>query len=92
MLMPRAPSFPTVSSIAKTTGPTTFAKTRSPKKPPTASSSPDYSKNASCTFVSFVYHVKLVKSKKTTGNVTLFLLLLILLFINLVSGICRFRK
>lgn len=52
--MPRAPSFPTVSSIAKTTGPTTFAKTRSPKKPPTASSSPDYSKNTSCTFVSFV--------------------------------------
>ncbi|KAJ6662684.1 hypothetical protein lerEdw1_011324 [Lerista edwardsae] len=43
ILMPRAPSFPTASSIAKPTGPATFAKTSSPKKPPTASSSPDYS-------------------------------------------------
>ncbi|XP_066477365.1 target of Nesh-SH3 [Tiliqua scincoides] len=43
ILMPRAPSFPTASSIARTTGPAPFAKTSSPKKPPTASSSPDYS-------------------------------------------------
>ncbi|XP_072849982.2 target of Nesh-SH3 isoform X15 [Pogona vitticeps] len=43
VLMPRASSFSTASSIANPTGPTSLSKTRSPKKPPTAASSPDYS-------------------------------------------------
>ncbi|XP_053167978.1 target of Nesh-SH3 isoform X5 [Hemicordylus capensis] len=43
VLMPRAPLFPTASYIAKPSGPTTLTKTSSSKKPPTASSSPDYS-------------------------------------------------
>nr|XP_020640681.1 target of Nesh-SH3 isoform X14 [Pogona vitticeps] len=43
VLMPRASSFSTASSITNPTGPTSLSKTRSPKKPPTAASSPDYS-------------------------------------------------
>ncbi|XP_060090556.1 target of Nesh-SH3 isoform X3 [Heteronotia binoei] len=43
ILMPRAPPLATASSIAKPMRPTTLVRTGSPKKPPTASSSPDYS-------------------------------------------------
>ncbi|KAJ7320328.1 hypothetical protein JRQ81_019839 [Phrynocephalus forsythii] len=43
VVMPRASSFSTASSIAKPTGATSLGKTSSPKKPPTAASSPDYS-------------------------------------------------
>lgn len=50
VLMPHTSSFSTASSKAKPTGPTSLAKTSSPKKTPTAASSPDYSKNFSCTF------------------------------------------
>ncbi|XP_077198216.1 target of Nesh-SH3 isoform X18 [Paroedura picta] len=43
ILMPRAPPLATASSVAKPMRPTTLVRTGSPKKPPTASSSPDYS-------------------------------------------------
>ncbi|XP_044297908.1 target of Nesh-SH3 isoform X15 [Varanus komodoensis] len=43
ILMPQASSFSTASSTAKPTGPASLTKTGSPKKLPTAASSPDYS-------------------------------------------------
>nr|XP_056714616.1 target of Nesh-SH3 [Euleptes europaea] len=43
ILMPRAPPLATASSFAKPMRPTTLVRTGSPKKPPTASASPDYS-------------------------------------------------
>ncbi|XP_048348873.1 target of Nesh-SH3 isoform X3 [Sphaerodactylus townsendi] len=43
ILMPRAPPLATASSVAKPMRPTVLVRTGSPKKPPTASASPDYS-------------------------------------------------